>query len=124
MRSIPLLVIAVGLTANLLWAFDAADPAPAAHAAPSGQVEAPRAPALRQAMPAMAERVSARPAAATRSHLVAVPLDFAEPDAPAGNPALERAFAAEPEDAERAARVTSQARAVLAADPELEVHDV
>ena len=129
MRSTTAVLIAAGLAANLALAFTAGWDSPSE----PPRTESPTQPTMpdsdRALPPPMARPQApppsaAKPAAEPDSHLVAVPADFAEPHAPAGNPALERALDAEPEDPERAAKVTEAAKTALSADPDLSVHDV
>jgi hypothetical protein len=129
MRSTTAVLIAAGLAANLAWALTAGRHSPSE----SPGVESPNHPTVpesrRASPPALAlpharSRGDTRPTVERTPHLVAVPADFGEHDAPAENPALERAFDAEPEDPERAAKVADAAKTALAADPDLSVHDV
>lgn len=122
MRPSTLFAVVVTLVIGLLSLIGARDASPKARDAEHVEVPATATPSLPSSA---APREAHGPQRTVPSaHLLAVPLDFAEPDAPAGNPALERAFGAEPEDAERADQVANEARAALAADPQLEVHDV
>jgi hypothetical protein len=128
MRSTTAVLTAAGLAANLIWAFTAGWHRPSATLrveSPSHAVPA----SLRGSPPHLAQspspsRGAAKPVTEPRSHLVSIPVDFAERDAPAENMALERAFDAEPQDMARATKIADDARAALSADPELEVHDV
>jgi len=129
MRSTTAVLISAGLAANLAMAFTAGWHSPSE----SLHVELPTRPvseSIASPPPPMPQtssdaRAAAEPTtAASQTHLVAIPADFDEREAPAENLALERAFHAEPPDPERAAKVAEAAKTALSADPQLEVSDV